>query len=238
MNATENRAKLLDRAKKLFALSQDSANEHEASIAMKRLSSMMAKHGFTESELQQSDNHQFNDVNAGKSFRSPIPKWYSALALAAGNISDTVSYMNTKGKERTMRFRGFQGDDQIAVMLFEYLLEVQARELKKYKKETGAKGADALFAFRIGFASRMCKRSNEIKADREAEQQAASTTGTSLIVIKNQLITDHFSPLTKARKSRGTKVMDSDAYNAGKDAGDRVSLNKQVGGSAAVPALT
>jgi hypothetical protein len=69
-----------------------------------------------------------------------------------------------------------------------------------------------------------------MKEERDARNRKA--TGTALMVLKDQLVTQEFAkrfPSVKLVKSRGTMVADSDAYLAGQRSGDRTNLNNPLG---------
>lgn len=239
MNKSEIDAGTLRRAKKIFALANNNPSAEEAASAMAQVEKVMAKYGLTYDDLKDDTvQKQFGETYTGKKQKSAFPNWYRWLAGAVANITETRAVRYEAHKEYTMRFQGINGDDQVAAMMMEYLVDTMNRCLKAYKKEHGLKGTAIALDFRRGFALEIANRAYEIKNEREAqrkqEQEAANNgePGQSLAVIKLDLISNHFTGVTMSRRKQPkVRLSDDGAYSAGREAGSRTSLNKQVGGS-------
>lgn len=84
--------------------------------------------------------------------------------------------------------------------------------------------------FQYGMAQRLSQRLREMK--KAQEQTDIETTGRDLVVVKGAVVTEEFAKLgLSLTRSRGKKSrsVDSEAYAAGADAGNKVALNPGVG---------
>ena len=233
------REKLLDRARKLFAMSQDDSSPHEAEIAMKRLTKLMDELGVTAEELEQK-RVEFDSAD-GETFKA-MPTWYTLLCSATSNLTDTraVIHRNRTARESRMSFEGMNGDSAIAILTLDYLIDTMKRSLKDYLA-SGDPAMDIAMGyattrklssdFRMGFARAIAERARDIANERKEKAQQAASTGTSLVVQKNAMIDEHFGRL--ARHTIKTSSRPTTAgYGAGKEAGQNAGLNTQVTASA------
>ncbi len=99
-----------------------------------------------------------------------------------------------------------------------------------------------LRSFRIGFADRIATRLDELASSREAReraQDARRTTGTALVVLKEQKIEEGMRGLGIRLRmvTRTASIADRSAYGRGQEAGGRVGLDRPVGAGAAAPRL-
>jgi hypothetical protein len=221
----EDRNKILDRIRKLFAMSQqqeESANE--AAIALRRCRALMDKHGVTEADLITSE---FLSLDVSKYKKRP--KWHSVLVLGIAVANDCIveSVRECRGGELTTSFKGFEQDVLLAQLMFEYLTGAMDRLYKEFSKENAVSGKAYRMSFNYGFASTMQKRLFDLAKERT--QVVSEETGTSLVVVKNQLVAEEFGKQCTSRRSHS--VSDSGALNSGKAAAKTVGLNTQVAGS-------
>jgi len=233
-NKMQNKSKLLDRARKLFAMSQTDSSPHEAEIAMRRLSKLMEELDITEADLiKNPDSTEYSSFN-GEIYKR-FPKWYVVLAYAAAKLTDTRVVTITKklGRNRIERFMQFQGvndGSQIAILTLDYLIESVDRGLNNYLKQESTIQSIALgwestrtasTDYRTSFAFAVSKR-----AEKLAEERSKSMAGTGLIVVKNQLIAEHFGHV-KGKRTK-VKVRTTESSEAGKRDGNKVGLNTQI----------
>lgn len=226
--------KMIDRVRKLFAMSQDVSSANEAAIALKRCMSLMQKYGITEADLTTSE------FGSDASFEGKsIPKWRGYLALGIAKFTETVVTIKRERVNgvlvKKIVYSGFDADVQNAVLLSDYLEQTLARCIKRYKAETGNTGRAASNSFSLGFALALQDRMFEMS--KEMEQQSPVTTqdtpnasaGTSLVVCKQKMVAAEFGK-QRIKQSR-THVSDGSANNAGNEAGRNVNLNRQVSGN-------
>lgn len=234
----QDREKLLERIRKLYAMSRESeSSPHEAEIAMRRCQSLMAKFGITEADLETSE---FGASSIGKDFRA-VPSYVGVLGSAVALLHDCICV-----KGRTIEFRGFSIDAEVASMTYGYLTDVMERSLKERKREGAVPpGRSASFDYRVGFALAVLERARKIDRERREAEEAlrreatgagAGTgddipRGSSLTVLKREIVRENcMEGLTMGRPKR-VRYRNGRAHSAGSDDGSRVSLDKQVGGT-------
>lgn len=151
-------------------------------------------------------------------------------------------------------------DAEVLKYLFEVIASAIDGEAKLFRKTEEYLGArvkkSAYTSFQRGMARRIGERLREIRdqneeALRQAEEvrQAANKTeaerhatgmssGTSLIVLKGQVIKDEFAKTDVSKRLRTVathvRVRDYNAYGHGRAAGDKVNLNRPIAGGAKV----
>jgi len=230
-----DREKLLERIRKLYAMGRESeSSPHEAEIAMRRCQSLMAKFGISEADLETSE---FGASSIGKDFRA-VPSYVGVLGSAVALLHDCICV-----KGRTIEFRGFSIDAEVASMTYGYLTDVMERSLKARKRDGEVPpGRSASFDYRVGFALAVLERARKIDRERrEAEEalrreatagsaQGDIPRGSSLTVLKREIVRENcMEGLTMGRPKR-VRYRNGQAHSAGSDDGSRVSLDKQVGG--------
>ena len=116
---SEDRNKILDRIRKLYAMSQQGeASINEATMAAKRCRSLMDKHGISEADLATSEFLQ-KVIGAHKK----RPKWWSVLTLGVAKANDVI-LSSGRASHRgalTSEFKGYEQD----VLMAELMLETQ-----------------------------------------------------------------------------------------------------------------
>jgi len=233
MNTTDTTKvddKILDRVRKLYAMSQDDSSMAEAEIALRRVTSLMKKYGLKAEDLEVSP---FNEGCAiqGKS----IPKWFKYLSLGIAEFSDCIC----EGKRNydgvaTFEYKGYDIDVQSALMLQQYLVDTMNRMWEEWKKTADYTGKSASTSFKNGFASTMQERLMDMAHQRLIDEEkmmnsVENSDGKALTVLKMEMVTEKFG---KQRISRQrSRVSDGGATQAGSDSARRVGLNKQVTGS-------
>lgn len=227
MNDTDNTElteKLLDRIRKLYAMSkQTEASPRESVIALARCDSLMKKYGVTEADLETSD---FSTTEAHSIMRK-MPKHVGILGAAVGVFHDCTVIRDYE--KSTLVFQGFTVDAEIAPITLQYLLDSLERSLSVAKRDgTVEAGRSPAHDYRVGFAAEIYTRCKEIdKARRVNEDDAGTSTGTSLVVRKMALVKEHFYD-PQIGKAPKIKIRQSEALQEGRKAGSKVSLNTQV----------
>ena len=217
-----DRDAIIERIRKLFAMSQDVSSVHEAAIAARRCRSMMDKHGINEADLATSE-FLSKEVAAYKK----RPKWQSLLILGVARANDVIVESVRDGHRGVLRssFHGFEQDVLLAELMYEYLIGAMDRFYKEFSQSTGQSGKAVHMSFNHGFACEMQKRLFEIADERKAELSEA--TGTSLVVVKSKLVAAEFGAQRMQRRAHN--VSSVSGSRAGREAAKRVSLNTQMG---------
>ena len=228
----KNREKLLERIRKLYAMSRESeSSPHEAEIAMRRCQSLMARFGITEADLETSE---FGTSKIGKAFRN-IPSYVGVLGSAVALLHDCICV-----RSDTIEFRGFSLDAEVASLTFDYLMATMERSLKTHKREgTIDPGRSASFDYRVGFALAILRRAQALDAARRSdEEQSAAEAGresvgpgSSLVVRKREVVRNACMEGLVTRRATKVRYRNGRAHAAGSDDGSQVSLDKQIGGT-------
>ena len=233
MSSKEKLDKLIERARKLYAMSNDTSSPAEAAIALKRVTSMMETYGITAADLE--DNRsEFGSVQGGKRYKA-MPTWYGILIVGVARYHD-CNVVVTNGRAT---FEGFDKDAIVAPLTLDYLIQVMERGVKRYQKDQKQNDPFAYFgpsprqqgsSYRRGYVSEMQNIMFRIAAGRKKEQEEAmeESGGTALVVQKKALVEDHFG-MQRIKNAKG--VRPTNAAFAGAEGARNTSLNGQVTGS-------
>lgn len=215
-----DREKLLDRIRRLYAMAQDTSSPNEATIAARRVRALMDENGITVEDIEQKQ-HDFL-AKAYDSNRKTMPTWMNALSYGVAQFNDCEGLL--LGGQIT--FYGFDVDVLSSHLMMDYLIQAMERQLRDARdREQPDAPRSWSTAFRNGFVIRIQERLLEMVEERKKHQMS---DGRSLVVVKQQLVRNHFG-LRTAAVERGARY-NSSGLEAGKAAGDRTSLNSQVGG--------
>ena len=221
---------LLARVRKLFAMAQETeASPHEAEIALRRCQSLMTKFGITEKDLETS---QFGRESAYTGKR--VPMHIQFLSIAVANLHGVIF---VSGGGELAHFRGYELDVRVARLTLDYLSDAVERALV-VRRRTGEfpPGRMAAYDYRLAFADEVSDRVDTIVREREAEERAASTTGTALTVRKLEIVERECGQDLVTNSIRARGAINDKAAGAGREDGARVSLDPQVASTRA-PAL-
>ncbi len=222
----EDREKLLNRIRKLYAMSREQeSSPHEAEIALRRCQSLMQRFGITEADLETSE---FGVSTIGKQFRA-IPSYIGVMSSAVALLHDCVCV-----DTGTIEFRGYSIDTEVASMTFAYLTESMEQSLK-WRKKSGSVGPGraASFDYRVGFAIAVLERCRAIDSERKLAEEKAQATqvasaGGSLVVRKLAMVRDGCLQDVQMGRKRRVRYRNGDAHVAGATDGSKVSLNTQI----------
>ena len=211
-------------------------SEAEAMAAAEKVGELLAIYGLTMNEVELREevctqrNLQFNDPR-----RAAINWLFPALLRFTGCRGWTV------GRSEFVLF-GLDPDVQMAEWLLLVLAGALTREEAAYRASKAyaprrAAVQAVLRSFRLGFADRVAQRLDAMSAAQEQAAEAARAagpTGTALVFLKEQKIVEGFRALGINLRSvtRRTVVRDSGAFGQGRAAGERVGLDRPVGGGA------
>jgi hypothetical protein len=215
---------IVDKIKKLLALADGNQNEHEREVAMQFAMDLLAKHNLTMLHVQSSMlDLKTDEVKAD--FK--LEPWVRMVLKAACKLYYTEYYMtvsyNSRGqKERTPIFVGTQENIAVTIDMSAWLLDsirLESNRLYKHNFERRS--------FRLGASHRILERAIEML---EAEKTVqATSTGTSLMVLRNQLERNNQEHLDKLKLNpfRGRSTYsDRGAYVDGQKYGGKVVLRQ------------
>ena len=225
-------AKIIERIRKLYAMSQDTSSANEAAIAAKRARSLMDQHGVQLSDLETSD---MSEQSTSANYRA-MPSWYSVLALGVARYNDTI----VKRIGGTIVFSGYDVDVAGSILMLDYLITSMDRHLKDFKNRTGMTGRAESGSFRTGYSGDMQARLTTMADQRKAEQreaakakaQAANDGSTALVLVEEKAKSVAAKFGRQREKSSRASYSSGFGYGAGVKASQRTNINRQVNGGA------
>ncbi len=202
-----------ERIKKLLAMSNDAASPNEAAIALKRARYLMDKHQIT--ELDQEQEPELGE-SYSDSFSARMPAAVSKLALQIGLLNDCI----TTRHGTKIRYQGLLTDTISANVQLSFLINLIN------KNALNIKGAANKNDYKLGFVSGIAQQVRAIKDERMTNPELVTSSGTSLVVVKNQAVQAKFGiQKTTRRRMRAAGAY----YTDGQVDGKRTSLNREIG---------
>ena len=217
-------------------------SEAEANSAMEKVGELLQVYNLNMSEIEMKDERfvtisiSFNGLSKDKM------KWV-VCAIAA--FCDCKVWFDKGSKVRKTNsaysFFGMEPDTEMVKYLYSTIEKSMTHELAQYKNTPymraiqGTRGMIKVAStnFITGFCTKVNARLNQIKGERDDALRAAKQAGTSLVVIKSQLVEERFREegisLRKNYTPTYRRQYDFNAYYAGSDAGEKVNFNRPVG---------
>ena len=210
------------------------ATEAEALAAAEKAASLMLQYEIEAGEIgirKEAKNCKAVWVNYSK---------YGKTAIARGTAVGVAKLFDCRVWESVgtrVAFFGLEKDAEIAGYVFSCITNAILSEVETYKTSRsyhedlalGHHGKSLVTSFLAGIERRIYVRLVEMARQKDAERPA--TTGTSLVVVKEQVVSEELNKLGinigRAQKSKHT-IRSDGAYAAGDSAGKRVSINKGV----------
>ena len=225
-----NLDKIKDRIAKLLAMAKDTSSPNEAAIAAARARKLMDAH--------QLDNFDIEEVKAEMVERATdkpykfTPAWKDILSVAVAKYNDCLAACRGTNRDRysELVFRGYSEDVQMAEDMYKTLVKSCEDQCKAYMISQGmgsyyvAKVGDA---FKKGWSRAICQTLRELTAERE---QLEAPGGTSLMVIKMDLVEQHFGPAGYVQARIKSRVDEEcqQAVENGWAAGKRQEINRKL----------
>ena len=205
-------------------------SEHEALSAARIAAKLLAEHGLAMSdiEIRERKDCQQGSIETGRKRSHEVVNCIAAI----GNLYDCQCWIN-KGYNVRYVFFGFPEDVEACRTLYNMILDAMSRELVKFKRESSFNGMPTgkrqSHAFLMGMALRIAARLRDIK--REQNQETKESTGRDLVIVKGQVVEAQFNQLglRLGRNYNKSSIGDSQAYQSGRNAGDRVNLGNRKG---------
>jgi len=214
----EDKARMIDKVRKLLRLSK-SSNEHEAALAAQRAQEILSKYNLTLTEeevkgehanvLSQDTNHQFT-------------RWMVNLAWAVGESFDCNWF---KDRRHHISFVGVGADSEIAMYTFMYLMEEIYRlagEFNEGKLISQGQKRIRRESFSIGAVA-------TIREKLKKQTVVSPTNTTALMVIKKAIVENTYKTFAvRTVRTAKRRNFSSAAYIAGKEAGKHITINKGI----------
>ncbi|MBE9054374.1 DUF2786 domain-containing protein [Nostocales cyanobacterium LEGE 11386] len=222
--------KVADKIKKLLSLSQ-SPNESEAFAAFSKAQEMLTRYNLTMADLADSTPQEIEEQIINESQRQS--SWKGILLNAVCKANYSFAYrVKQKNRIKQIIF-GRPVNNESTRIQFEYLVQTVDRLAKQVDGDRTFKNA-----FKLGAAHRLYARILEGIEKQKREGVAACENSAAISAIVMRSLYEKLDAELKAYseklnlKSRNQRFSCSseDGFIAGQMAGDKVSLNKQIGG--------
>lgn len=228
---SEKKAEMIDKIQKLLALGT-SPNPHEAELAQRKAAELMAQYAIDFADLRTGKKPEelYIRINVeGSSESERIVKWESFLAGSVAKCFDsaivnTRTYDLQAGEVRwNIAFMGTKSDLELAIFFFKYLRRTVGRAA-----EVNCRLVEDQKTFAISMCLVLQERLLELY---QRVQDIIPTDCRALVLVKKQEVSEFKAKqFPNLQKGSPIKINGSNAaYNAGKEAGKRVNLNRPIG---------
>ena len=236
MTEIENKDAVLRRIQKLLAIAADDrANPNEAAAAAGMAEKIMRKYQIEQSDVIMTSLKAGEDLGVSESVASAktngtrvkiVPPWASMLSVAVGKFNDCgVRLGRNADHNACVRFYGFTGDVQVAKWMFEYLTATTLRLCNEFKQTPTylVEGRASVNSYRQGVVSGIISQLRRMTDEKKTEVAAVST-GTALVVVKQQAITEKYGDFGYTSKKR--TISRQDAFSTGVAHGKQVDVTR------------
>jgi len=203
--------------------------EAEAEAAIFMVGKLLNQYNLSMDEVEVRDEPCVSEIiYTGSKHRHGV---YFALSAIAGFTNCKV-WSNRGFDGLRYTFFGQENDILVAKYLYDVIDNAIKNETEKFKKTpawiNSSNRRATSSSFITGMGYRLASRINEMKAENVNEMRASG--GTSLMVLKNQIVEDAFAEHgIKLRKSNtSTTVKDYSAYRKGQETANNVNLSRAV----------
>lgn len=224
--------KLIERMKRLLAMSKDAGSENEAMIAARRLHSLLSQHGMSMSDLNDTSEEVSSDL--WEETNRPYARTIAA-AIAKLYYCEMYYMKVPRSKTASFVFCGKEHHRAIAIQIAQMVIRVIAREsITESRKRFGTKDTHFVNSFRNGAAGRIANRCLDLIKEAKAGTLVDADTGNTLPALaslydsESAAVKAFFDTLSgmKAGKTRANMARGAEGVSAGRAAGDRVQLHQ------------
>ena len=203
---------------------ENGCSEAEAMTAAAKLAAILDENGMTAEEIKsfsrEESGNKMETANFGnKKKLHEVQFCVNAIA----KFFDVKVWSATTSVNRVIRYFGFPNDVAAAIALTETLVYAMEGDFDRYMLNNvqSVHGKTLRKNFMVGFAHRVSERLKELKLERNPV-----TTGTALVVLKNQVVEAEAEKLNLQLKKGASNrtTANTAAYEAGQVAGGRVNL--------------
>ncbi len=231
--------KLIDKVRKLLALSRENANEEEAANAASKAQAMMAEHNLSQADVAEKDKSPIARFPYEPKYSDPwrrsivfaVAKLYMCRALNTGRFVKVRS-RKTGGEKcvfkKSFVFYGREHNAEICKEMCDYLFATTVRLATAY----GSTRQQRL-GFERGCGERLADRVADLYWQQIKPSNSSNPSGLPVLYkTEGELVEGYIDAKVDVfdTKSRGSDLSSWDS-DAGSRAADKVSLNTQVRGS-------
>lgn len=237
-----NLEKIKDRIAKLLRLAADASSPNEAAIAASRARKLMDQYQVEEYQLKGQFDEEFGDAVYGRAFAA-VPSYYAFFAPAIASYNDCICVFgrqvvdfkkgefDQKKVGKTLVFRGYLSDINLAVDMFARIEEAVNRLCKEYCRQRGHVKYPVGVGgkFKAAAFDEISRRLKEMTKERD---QLGAEAGTSLVLFKEAKVREHFNFEGYTQKRNPLLGIGNDAdqqaHQAGREAGRKVEITRQI----------
>jgi hypothetical protein len=222
--------KIMDRIAKLLRMSKDASSPEEAAIAAKRARVLMDQHQLHEGMIDLANSRFKEEMDKQKYGEWDPPKWFVKICVALATYNDCQAVYDAK---KYVWFRGFKSDVAVCVSMARYLINrvysISDKYIADIVASTGSKPSRNLCdAYRKGMMKNLCDRLYEMTEERNKSEEMVMSSGTSLVLIKSNQVTEHFGVANYVRTPNKIFGNHDSAYSRGYRDADQIGLNTQI----------
>jgi len=255
-----NRDKILERIANLRARAEDDgSSESEAMFALKRANDMMEAYEVSEVELALAEEEgritiEVVQRRVSSRIRNGNQRHKVQLALyGIEQFTATKVVIHNGWSDDELTWVGDKPDVEMAIYLVEMISHALDQEYERWKRTQLGVGRGAKASFQTAMAYRISSRLQDMAREKQTERRRAAeearalpdaSKSTALVLVdameakEEEVLTTFKAAFPKLGKARiGGSMNNGNAYNAGRQAGDRVNFGRPVGGSASRAAL-
>lgn len=226
------REQVIEKAKKLFAVSEGTNFENEAKVALNKMRDLLAKY-----------NLSMGDIDGNHSERNPEFKlmtektgyWQGSLATVVANFCNCTAFYTTVSKSRVLRVIGMPHEVEICTFTFSHIAEQIDKLMRKKRKELRAQrqreGRDrqdrqASSYFTRGYVDGIIIRLKQRLDDRLNDEAG----GKALVLVQHPKVKDWVDKNIgrSLRKSR-QQAASEEGFQQGFRDGDKVNIHRGLG---------
>lgn len=201
----EKRKSLVEKIKKILALSENNPSEEEAISAALQAQKLMAKYNIHKDEVTLEEiKDEIDSVRSNQPHDSHLLKWRRMLAIIVARSFRCKSYMCG----RDVVFRGYKEDAQLALEVYLMLYSVGHTLAKKTESKTRSltgTGKGVYNSYTTGFL--------------KGVESAFNEQCTALMVVVPKEVEEDFTQFCEEHKTKTSSIriksVDSTAYNEG-----------------------
>jgi len=231
-------SKIISKMKKLMAMAEGSANENESMTAARQLQVLLAKHNISMSELDTPEEDKEEIESSYESHKCRPWKRVVAMSIAKLYFCDMYFCRLGNGKSNYF-FVGTETNRTFAMQIFKMVVSSIEKESRKQSKEIyGKEDSSFVNSFWTGAMHRISQRCSTM-VEEAKRGEIVDDNGTNLPALvsiyeeNNRRITEFLSPVTLKTSTAKTRATNTVGLSRGGKAGDRVQLNRAIGGAAA-----
>ena len=208
--------------------------EAEAMAAAEMVGRLLERYALSMAEIDVREQRCIQvEVPIGGKRRRPIDGCVTAIA----RFCDCKVWVSRDTMVPSYVFFGFDADTAMASYLFTVIDRAMATALTAFRtaqpRLRGVALRRASKGFQQGMATRIADRLDAMHRQRDANLAAQRSTGTALILVKQQVVEAAFreTEIRLVATANLSRARLSGAFRHGLAAGDRVNLDRPVGGA-------